>query len=61
MKSWPLALMVFIQIGLGVSTLLSQVWLPLAAFHQAGAVALLTILLYCLYKAHEAKSGAAQL
>jgi cytochrome c oxidase assembly protein subunit 15 len=53
-KSWPLALMVCVQIGLGVSTLLSQVWLPLAALHQAGAVVLLTILIYCIYKARAA-------
>jgi cytochrome c oxidase assembly protein subunit 15 len=37
--------MVVVQIGLGISTLLSQVWLPLAALHQAGAMVLLTVLL----------------
>ncbi|HTK86002.1 MAG TPA: COX15/CtaA family protein [Patescibacteria group bacterium] len=45
-----LAIMVFIQIGLGISTLLSSVWLPLGALHQAGAVILLTLLLRTLYR-----------
>jgi cytochrome c oxidase assembly protein subunit 15 len=29
-----------LQLGLGIATLLSVVWLPLAAAHQAGAVLL---------------------
>ena len=37
--------MVLIQIALGVSTLLTQVNLQLAAMHQAGAIILLTLLL----------------
>jgi cytochrome c oxidase assembly protein subunit 15 len=37
--------MVFVQVGLGVSTLLSQVVIPLAALHQAGAIILLALLL----------------
>lgn len=45
-----LAIMVFVQIGLGISTLLSSVWLPLAAIHQAGALILLTLLLCALYR-----------
>jgi cytochrome c oxidase assembly protein subunit 15 len=37
--------MVFVQIGLGISTLLTQVNIPLAALHQAGAIILLALLL----------------
>lgn len=40
-----LSVMVLIQITLGISTLLTQVNLPLAAMHQAGAIILLTLLL----------------
>lgn len=40
-----LAGMVFAQIGLGISTLLTQVNIPLAAMHQAGAIILLALLL----------------
>lgn len=45
-KSWMLAGMVTLQIGLGISTLLTQVWIPLATIHQAGAFLLIGILLY---------------
>ena len=38
-----LLLMLGIQFALGVATLLSVVWLPLAALHQAGAVVLLAL------------------
>lgn len=34
---------VLVQIGLGISTLLSQVWIPVAVFHQFGAVILLSL------------------
>ena len=37
--------MALVQVGLGVSTLLSHVALPLASAHQAGAIVLLTLLL----------------
>ena len=43
-------LAVSVQFGLGVATLLSVVWLPLASLHQAGAVALLGVL---VWNAHE--------
>lgn len=43
-----LALWVLMQIGLGISTLLSQVWLPVAVFHQLGAVILLTLMIAAL-------------
>lgn len=46
---FTLGAMVLVQIGLGIATLLTQVWLPLAALHQAGAIALLALLLYRLH------------
>jgi cytochrome c oxidase assembly protein subunit 15 len=50
LRNWPLGLMVLVQIGLGISTLLSQVWMPLAAIHQAGAIVLLSLLLVSLQR-----------
>lgn len=41
--------MVFVQVGLGVVTLLTVVAVPVAALHQAGALALITLLLAALY------------
>jgi cytochrome c oxidase assembly protein subunit 15 len=49
-KSFFLAGIVFVQVGLGISTLLTQVWIPLAAFHQAGAFILIAVLVYYLSK-----------
>jgi len=43
-----LAVMVVVQVALGISTLLSGISLPLAVLHQAGAVTLLLVLLACL-------------
>jgi len=45
-----LGFFVFIQIGLGIFTLLSGVNIVLAVSHQAGAVLLLTLLLACMHK-----------
>lgn len=53
-NSWPLAFITVLQVGLGISTLLSQVWIPLAAVHQAGAFMLLGILLFELYRMKKA-------
>ncbi len=36
--------MVLVQVGLGIATLLSVVWIPLAAAHQAGALAVVGLL-----------------
>ena len=47
-KSFPLAGTVLLQVGLGISTLITQVWIPLAAMHQAGAFILLGTLIYYL-------------
>jgi len=40
-----LGAMVLVQITLGISTLLTQVYIPLAAAHQGGAIVLLALLL----------------
>lgn len=42
--------MVFLQVGLGISTLLLYVPIPLASAHQAGAVALLTLALFTVHE-----------
>lgn len=43
-----LAVMVVVQTGLGIATLLSGVLLPLAVLHQAGALVILTLLIVTL-------------
>ncbi|HCK20555.1 MAG TPA: heme A synthase, partial [Thalassospira sp.] len=40
----------FLQVTLGISTLLSVVWLPLGVAHQAGAVVLVGTATYAAYK-----------
>ncbi|QQG36680.1 MAG: COX15/CtaA family protein [Micavibrio aeruginosavorus] len=48
-RDTALAAMVFVQTGLGIATILSQVAIPLAALHQAGAIILLALLLRRLH------------
>lgn len=48
-KDGALAAMVFAQITLGITTLLSQVYIPVAAAHQAGAIILLALLLKAIH------------
>jgi cytochrome c oxidase assembly protein subunit 15 len=50
-RDWPLGLMVCLQIALGITTLLTQVLIPLAAAHQAGAVILLALMLRHIHRA----------
>lgn len=50
-----LGLIVFLQVGLGIATLLSGVSLPIAAMHQGGAVILLGTLTLCLFKTASAR------
>jgi heme a synthase len=50
-RDGALAAMVLVQITLGISTLLSVVWLPLAVLHQAGAIILLALTLRALHRA----------
>lgn len=45
-----LGTLVILQVALGITTLLSGVWLPLAVIHQAVAALLLITLTTCLYK-----------
>jgi len=52
-KSFPLSGMVFLQVGLGIATLMSMVAIPLAAMHQAGAFILGGIMIYELQKLHK--------
>ncbi len=48
-KDYALSVMVVTQVGLGIATILSQVAIPLAALHQAGALILLALLLRRLH------------
>lgn len=48
-RQYALGGMVVAQIGLGIATLLTQVAIPLAALHQAGALILLALLLAGLH------------
>ncbi|MFP4312965.1 MAG: COX15/CtaA family protein [Alphaproteobacteria bacterium] len=56
---WPfhaLGALVLLQIGLGIATLLSGVWLPLATLHQAVAALLVVTMSLCLYKTRPVES-----
>lgn len=48
------ATMVVVQVGLGIATLLSQVWIPVAALHQAGALVLIALLMRAGFLARSA-------
>ncbi len=50
-KSWPIAAMMFAQIGLGIATVMTQVSIPLAAAHQAGAMVLIALMIHQLQRA----------
>lgn len=47
-KSGSIAFMMFAQIGLGIATVMTQVSIPLAAAHQAGAMILIALMVYSL-------------
>jgi cytochrome c oxidase assembly protein subunit 15 len=49
-KDRAIAGMVLLQVGLGISTVMTQVYIPLAALHQAGAIVLLALLVRRLKK-----------
>lgn len=49
-KDILIAAAVFLQVGIGITTLLSQVWIPLAALHQAGAFIVVLSLLKNAYE-----------
>ncbi len=50
LKSYWLAGMVSAQVIIGIATLLTALWIPLAALHQAGALILLALLLNSLHR-----------
>jgi cytochrome c oxidase assembly protein subunit 15 len=52
MKNFPLMLMVFFQVGLGIATVLTQVVIPIAALHQAGALILLGLMVKQMHALH---------
>jgi cytochrome c oxidase assembly protein subunit 15 len=49
-KEHALLAIIIIQISLGISTLVSQVYIPLAALHQAGAIILLGLQIRAVYR-----------
>lgn len=49
------AAMVLVQVALGVATLLTRVWIPAAALHQAGALVLIALLLRASFLARAAR------
>lgn len=49
-KNGPIAAMMFVQIGLGIATVMTQVSIPLAAAHQAGAMILIGLMVYELQR-----------
>lgn len=50
MQAFGLGAMVFAQVALGITALLTVVWVPVAAMHQAGAIILLSLLLKILHR-----------
>jgi cytochrome c oxidase assembly protein subunit 15 len=49
-----LVALAFVQVGLGISTLLLHVPIPLASAHQAGALALFSVMLFFTHELHRA-------
>jgi len=54
MKDFPLMGMVFLQVGLGIATVLTQTHIHVAATHQAGAMILLALMIRRLHALHRA-------
>lgn len=52
MKNFPLILMALLQVALGIGTVMSQVVIPMAALHQAGAMVLLALMIRQLHTLH---------
>lgn len=48
-RDYALLAMVFIQVSLGIGTIMTQVMIPVAALHQAGGIILLALLLRRLH------------
>jgi heme a synthase len=51
-----LAGMIFVQVGLGIMTILTQVWIPIAAAHQGGAMIVLGLMVWNLHRLHNAQA-----
>ena len=51
-KNFPLMVMPFLQVGLGIATVMSQVVIPIAALHQAGALVLIALMVRQLHALH---------
>jgi len=49
-KAYWLGAMVCVQVALGVAALLTVLWIPAAALHQAGALLLIGLLLHALHR-----------
>lgn len=58
MKNPHLAGMVFLQVGLGITTILLQVPVAIAALHQAGALILLGLMIKQLHSLHRTDKAA---
>ncbi len=56
MHDVALAVMVFIQVGLGITTILTQVMIPVAALHQACAMILLGLMVRQLHRLHNGRA-----
>ncbi len=54
MKNFWLMGMIFLQVALGIATVISQVAIPIAALHQAGALILLYLMIKEIHHLHHA-------
>lgn len=52
-----LAGMIFVQVGLGITTILTQVFIPVAALHQAGAMIVLGLMVKNLHRLHHTQAS----
>lgn len=51
-KNFHLIIMIFVQLGLGIATVMSHAAIPVAALHQAGAMIVLALMMRQLHKLH---------
>ena len=57
LSAWALLAALFLQVSLGIATLLTHVAVPVAAAHQGGAILLLTAMLLASFALRERVSG----
>ncbi len=60
MKSYLIQLVVVFQVMLGITALVTQLWIPVAAMHQAGAFILLTVLIIQIHRSFYSPCKAAK-